>query len=441
MAHRLLIIQPSHYRSRTDRRVFKTRRRSVVPLVLPYLAALTPSDWDVTLLDEQVQDVDFGAHVDLVAITTWTIHSLRAYDIARQFRARRVPVIMGGPHVYFFPEEAAEHCDAIGVGEGELLWAKMLNDAASGRLQKLYRAKQMPNLAGLPLPRYNLLDLWRYGPIKTFAVASSRGCPFRCDFCSERLYLGGGYRCRPVAEVVEEVKWCRSRYIFFAESNFGGKRDHAMELMAALVPLKVRWSTLWSSYLCHDGEFMDLARRSGLLHVNIGVESIHPETLNAMNKQFNAVDQYAEMLAGLRDRGISYSLNFIFGWDNEPPDVYRATLEFLQRHKVPAAFFNVLSPQKGTPLFERLQRDGRILNADEVERWPGQICYIRPQHGTPEQLERNVLEMYRQFYSLPSILARLPWSVTKANIASWAVNLSQRRMLGTIAGDNNFDSF
>jgi hypothetical protein len=160
-----------------------------------------------------------------------------------------------------------------------------------------------------------------------------------------------------------------------------------------------------------------------------------------MNKRFNAVDKYAEMFAGLRRRGISYSLNFIFGWDNEPPDVCRTTLEFLRRHKVPAAFFNVLSPQKGTPLFERLQREGRILNAEDVERWPGQICYIRPQRGTPEELERNVSEMYRQFYSVRSMLARLPWPVTKANIASWAVNLSQRRMLGPAAGDNNFDGF
>src|ERR1035438_8393749 len=131
---------------------------------------------------------------------------------------------------------------------------------------------------------------------RAFTVVSSRGCPFRCDFCSERFLLGDNYRCRPVPEVVEEIKHCRSSNILFGDSNFGGKRSHAMELMEALIPLKVRWSALWSSYLCNDVEFLDLAKRSGLLHVNIGIESLNPETLEGMNKRFNKAERYAEML-------------------------------------------------------------------------------------------------------------------------------------------------
>ena len=136
MDKRLLIIQPSHYRSKGDRRVFKTRSRQLVPLALPYLAAITPPDWHVTLVDEQVQDIDFDYPADVVAITSWTVHSIRGYDVAREFRRRGLPVIMGGPHVWFHPEEAAEHCDAVGIGEGEPIWSQMLADAASGRLQK-----------------------------------------------------------------------------------------------------------------------------------------------------------------------------------------------------------------------------------------------------------------------------------------------------------------
>jgi hypothetical protein len=126
----LTIVQPSHYHSKTGRRVFKTHRRALVPLTLPYLAALTPADWHVKLVDEQIEDIDYDRHTDLVAITSWTLHSPRAYDIAAEFR-RGVKVIMGGPHVFFLLKEAKEHCDAVGIGEAEPIWARMLNDAAA----------------------------------------------------------------------------------------------------------------------------------------------------------------------------------------------------------------------------------------------------------------------------------------------------------------------
>jgi radical SAM superfamily enzyme YgiQ (UPF0313 family) len=441
MANRLLIIQPSYYRSPTDRTVFKVRRRQVVPLTTPYLAALTPPDWEIKLLDEQLEPIDFNYRADLVAITTWTLHSYRAYDIADEFRRRGVPVILGGPHTYFHAAEAGEHCDAVGIGEAEGIWAKMLVDALHGRLQKLYQTELPPDLAGLPLPRYELLNLRRYGPFKTFTVSSSRGCPFRCEFCSERLLLGENYRCRPVPEVVEEIRRLRLRNILFGDSNFGGKRSHAMELMEALIPLKVRWSALWSSYLCNDGDFLDLAQRGGLLHVNIGIESINPDTLNGMNKRFNKTARYAEMLANLRRRGISYSLNFIFGWDGETEGAFSATLNFLQEHKVPVAYFNILTPVKGTPLYDRMQNEGRITNCQDIDRWPGQSCYIRPSHGSPAELEQNVQRMYRDFYSLPSIFSRMSWPVTKANLASWVINLSQRRMAHAGSANNNFDGY
>ncbi|MGO9171156.1 MAG: B12-binding domain-containing radical SAM protein [Rhodomicrobium sp.] len=439
----LTIIQPSHYHTRTDRRVFKTRRRALVPLTLPYLAALTPPEWRVTLIDEQLEDIDYARHTDLVAITTWTVHSPRAYDIADEYRRRGVKVIMGGPHVFFYPEEAAEHSDAIGVGEAEPIWAQMLADAAAGRLQKEYRAAPLTQaqLSGLPKPSYDALDLSRYGPFRTFTLQSSRGCPLQCEFCSERLYLSTRYRWRPPEDVVEDVRHSGGRNIFFGESNFGGKRHRAMELMEALIPLKVRWSTLWTSNFCEDGEFLDLAVRSGLLHVNIGIESIHGDTIRNMNKRVNKVDHYANMFANMRKRGISFSLNFIFGWDNEDMSVFPATFEFLERHKVPAAYFNVLTPTPGTVLFNRLKAEGRILHEDEIDRWPGQLCHVQPAWCTPAELEENVQWIYRRFYSMRSMLRRLPLPTTKANIANWVVNMSERRMAQTTHGNNDFDMF
>lgn len=440
---KLMIIQPSYYQNGSqngsDNSLYKTRKRTLVGLTLPYLAALTPKQWDVELIDEQVMDVDFDAPVDLVAITTWTINSFRAYDISRKFRDRGIPVIMGGPHTFFHAEEAIEHCDATAIGEGEEIWAEMLEDAARHRLEKVYRAPRQHHLKGLPIPRYDLMKFGTNGLNRTYSVQSSRGCPFACEFCSERFYIGERYRYRPTEEIVEEIKQIKAKNVFFADSMFAGKKQHSMELMEALIPLKIRWSTLWTTYLCRDQEFMDLAKRSGLLHVNMGMESISQETLAAMNKNFNKVDQYDEILSSLHKRGISYSLNFVFGFDGETPDVFEATLKFLERYKVPVAYFYILSPHKGTPLYERMRGEGRIIDERHMRRTPGNVCDIKPLYCSPEELEENVQSLYDKFYTLPSIFRRLPMPATKSNIASWILNFSQRRMCRSDRVLQNFD--
>ena len=441
MPPRLFIIQPSHYRSRSNLTLHKVKRKTLVGLTLPYLAALTPREWDVTLIDEQSMDLDFRAPADLVAITAWTINSFRAYEIADRYREQGIPVIMGGPHIYFYSDEAAEHCDAVGIGEGEKIWALMLEDAARGRLKKVYRADHLQDLQNLPLPRYDLLNLRGYGLFKTFSVQSSRGCPFKCEFCSERFYLGPSYRYRPVEEVIDEIKRSKAKNILFADSNFAGSTSHAAELMEALVPLKVRWSALWSAYLCNNETFMDLAKRSGLLHLNIGLESIDQDTLSGLNKRINQVKEYKNILHNLRKRGISYSFNFIFGWDTEREDVFSSTLAFLKAEKVPVAYFNILTPHKGTPLYERMKREDRIIDIDHIGRWPGLTCYIRPTYCSPEELEERVKRIQKEFYSYGSMFARLPFPVTKANIASWVVNLSERKVFQSDGAVEDFDAY
>jgi len=441
MAPKLLIIQPSHYRSRSSLTLHKVKQRTLVGLTLPYLAALTPNEWEVTLIDEQSTDLDFRASVDLVAITTWTINSLRAYEIADEFRRRGLSVIMGGPHTYFYWEEAAEHCDAVGIGEGETIWGKMLEDAMSGHLQKVYRPEKVEHLNNLPFPRYDLLDFRRYGLFKTFSIQSSRGCPFKCEFCSERFYLGHSYRYRPVQDVIDEIKQSKAKNVLFADSNFAGNVAHTMELMEALIPLKLRWSSLWSAYLCKDEKFMDLAKKSGLLHVNIGLESIDQKTLTGMNKKVNQAQQYKEILRNLRRRGISYSLNFIFGWDTEKATVFKSTLAFLKEEKVPVAYFNILTPHKGTPLYDRMKADHRIIDIDHIGRWPGLNCYIQPSYCSPQELEEQVKKIHREFYRYPSMFVRLPLPMTQANIASWVVNLSQRKLFRSDGATENFDNY
>jgi len=439
---KLMIIQATGYRFRGLRVPYKLRKRKLVGAVLPHLAALAPKEWEVTLVDDATQDVNYDADVDVVAITVRTVTSLRGYEIAARFRDRNIPVIMGGPHATFYAAEIAEHADAVCIGEAEEVFPAMLEDAAAGRLKQIYRGERPAPLAGLPAPRWDLLDPRKYVFYRPFVIQYSRGCPYTCDFCAERRLNGDyGYRYRPTEEVVEDIKRCGSRHIFFAASQFAGNKAHAMELMEALIPLKIRWSTLVSAHFCLDPRFMDLAQRSGLLHVNMGVESIHQKTLHAMNKDSNRVGQYGDVIHNLTRRDISYSLNFVFGTDEEEDDAFRTTLEFLFEHKAQTAYFNILVPLRGTLVHEQFNEDGRLIDEENMERWPGLSCHFKPLRYTPEELVHRVAKIRRDFYTFGSAARRLPVPYKEAHFASWNLHFLQRKVATHLDSMRDFTEF
>jgi radical SAM superfamily enzyme YgiQ (UPF0313 family) len=231
-----------------------------------------------------------------------------------------------------------------------------------------------------------------------------------------------------VEEVVEEVESCGNRHIFFAASQFVGNKVRTMELMEALIPLKVRWSALFSAHFCLDPKFVDLAKRSGLLHVNMGIESISQNTLKSMNKSFNKARDYAEVVRILRAKNLSYSFNFVLGADTDDKDVFRTTLQFLREHRVDAAYFNVLVPLRGSPLYDEMKAEDRIIDEPNMDRWPGVCCHFRPLNFHPEELVSEVKQIQRDFYSWPSMLRRLRIPRAVAHFASWNVNLTQRKV-------------
>ena len=439
---RLLIIQAATYRSREDRRPLRIRKRRLVGAVMPYLAALAPPGWDIRLLDDEIEEPDYNAPVDVVAITVRMVTSLRAYEVADRFRARGVTVLLGGPHATFYGDEMAEHADAVCIGEGEDVFPRMLEDAAAGRLARFYRRDSVASMTGMRTPRWDLLNPRHYVFYKPFVIQQSRGCPYSCDFCAERRLNGDfGYRDRPVQEVVAEIRKCGGRHIFFAASQFVGHKARAMELLEALIPLRIRWSALFSPRFGLDAKFLDLAKRSGLLHVNMGIESISQDTLQTMHKGFNKSHSYDDMIRNLNERNISYSFNFVLGSDSDDDGVFSATLEFLQRHKVPAAYFNVMVPLRGTPLYDRMKQEGRIMDEPNMERWAGVKCHFRPARMTGEELVAQVKTMQRNFYSLPSMLRRLGLPRTQADLASWSINLSQRRVALNSDTMNEFSEY
>lgn len=419
------IIQPTCYNP--DGSLFQTRTRWIIGLTLPHLAGLVPTDHDVTVTDERLSPINFEEKYDLVAITTFSHASKRAYEIARSYNEKGTKVVMGGWHVSFRPDEALQHCDAVAVGEGEETFPAVIEDAEKGTLSEFYQAKDYYNLKELPIPRYDVLPLEKYR-VKFYPVQTSRGCPFKCDFCEVSALYGSKFRFRPVDEVIEEIRHTGAKCIQFVDDNFAANRTHTRELMRKLIPLKVKWTCLWTVEASRDKELVKLAKRAGCCHVNMGMESLSQESLKEAGKKQNIVSNYREALKVLEQNGIFYSLNFIFGFDHDSADLFAETVRFCRQNRVPLAFFSVLCPRPGTERWNRLKAEGRLLTEDQ-SYFRGETCVFQPLNMMPDELEQGVWGAYRKFYSPSSILKRMArntgkgfWDMFLSNLLfGWAV--------------------
>lgn len=401
---------------------------------LPVLAALTPPGVDLHLVDEHVEGVDLTEAADLVAISAQTASAPRAYEIADAFRARGVPVVMGGMHPSALPEEAGQHADAVVVGEAENQWAQVLTDFAAGHPQPLYRAAERPVLTNLPLPRWDLLRRERY--LLTNLVQTARGCPHACSFCSVSSVFGRRYRFRPIGEVIEEIRALKLRSVAIYDDNLVGRPARARELCEALMPLKVRWVGQGDLSVAEDEELLQLMARSGCLAMFVGIESLSQESLDGAHKHPNLGLDLERAVAKIHRHGIDLVGAFVFGLEGDYPDIFARTVSFAERVKLAAAQFTVLTPFPGTPIHDQLQAEGRIMTGDWSQYTMGNVVYA-PKHMTASQLAAGRNYAYRRFYSLRSMARRL--SVRRGTRTNWgmrlAANWSYRRLLrgGTIA--------
>jgi radical SAM superfamily enzyme YgiQ (UPF0313 family) len=403
----ILFIQPSHLRR--DGSIHKSRHPWTPALTLPYIAALTPREHRVQIIDECVDRVEVGRAVDLVAITSMTVQAPRAYQIADRFRECGVPVVMGGFHVSALPEEALAHCDAVVVGEAEQSWNAVLDDLSRGALRSVYTAEALHDLRGLPVPRYDLVDLRPYR-FPLLSVQATRGCRHSCEFCSVSRHYGAVHRCRPVEEVVEEVRAIRTnakaRLVFFVDDNIIADRSYAGALLEALIPLKLRWLGQFSLHLGLDPRLLRLAQRSGCIGAYVGIESIDPANLRSVNKAFNRVGRYREALDAMRRHGIAVQASIIAGLEHDSVALLRATERFVAESRVPIASVFILTPFPGTPLRQRMEREGRIRSTDWSELDNTQVTF-EPKNIAREELQAWFWGFYRRFYSLRAVFPRL----------------------------------
>ena len=386
------------------RKIRRSRFLNFQQITMPYLAALTPPNWQVEHIDEEVRPIDFGAQADLVGITFHTPSAGHAYEIAARFQARGIPVVMGGPHVTLVPEEAAQHADVIFVGEAEGLWPEFLCAFEQGQHQKVYRQAQVPSLEHVPQARK---DLFHRKDLTNGVLFASRGCPNTCDFCTLSVMYKNRLRKRPVAEVAAEFASFKGKVIIFWDDNIAGDLDYAKELFRAIAPYKKWWSSQASIHAGQDEAFLDLAARSGCKQLFLGLESISQASMNEVHKRFNRVESYAEIIGRIHAHGIAVQAGLVFGFDSDTPAIFDETLDFLEAVGVQNATFNILTPFPGTRLFQRLEAEGRILTRDWSKYNSRADVVFQPKNMSSEELLAGYQRAVRRFYSLGSIKKRL----------------------------------
>ncbi len=331
------------------------------PLPLGVIAGMTPSDVEVVMYDDRMEPIPYDEPTDLVAITAQTFTARRAYEISAEFRERGVPTIIGGMHPTLIPEEVADHADSIYIGDAELLWQQVIKDARRGKLQPVYMARPGVPQPGI-LPRRDIFKGKGYLPITL--IQFSRGCRFACDFCAISVFFDRTQFRRRVDEVIQEIQAQERRLLFFVDDNILSDHEAAKALFRELIPLRVRWVSQASIDMTQDLELLDLMVRSGCLGHVIGFESIDTQNLRAMNKAPNLSESfrdYKPQLEILRDYGLQTWAAFTLGYDHETRESIERTLEFALENKFAFAAFNVLMPYPNTPLYKRLQAEGRLL--------------------------------------------------------------------------------
>ena len=373
-------------------------------LALTTLAALTGEDWEVSIIDENVDTIDFSDSPDIVAITIMTALVKRGYEIADSFRRKGVSVVLGGIHPTMMKDEAKTHADSVVMGEAEQTWPLVLSDFKRGNLQPFYKSANFCSLSKLAIPKRNLLNREKY--FFTNTVQTTRGCPFDCKFCSVTSFYGRTYRVRLVENVISEIGQMQKGFLFFVDDNIAGKPSYAKELFRALIPLKIKWFSQASLSVVKDRELLNLAQRSGCKGLFIGFESLSQKNLRAMGKSTNRVSEYKDAIKMLHDHGIGIQGSFIFGTDHDDSSVFSDVIRFIEKTHLEAVLFSVLTPFPGTRTYETLQKENRIIDTD-WEKYDMNHVVFRPKKMTPKELQEGFNWAYRRLYGHRSILTRL----------------------------------
>jgi radical SAM superfamily enzyme YgiQ (UPF0313 family) len=374
------------------------------PLSLVTVAALVPEGFEVEIIDEHVEAINYEAKADIIGLTGFTMHSKRMKEIAAEFKKRGQFVIAGGPYISGHQEEAAKIFDVLICGEAEEVWPEFLSDWKSGNFKKAYHGKREPDISNSPLPRYDLLKMSDYS---SGMVQTSRGCPFDCDFCDVISLFGRKMRYKPVENVIAEIHNLAELGkfdIFFADDNFIGSPKYAKRLLVEIIKYNkkrrrpLRFNTQATVNLAADEELLDLLVEANFYSVFLGIETPSEESLKESNKGQNVKANLPEAIRTIQARGIYVSAGMIVGFDNDNMSIFDIQYNFLTSTGITLPMLGMLNALKGTKLWDRLEKEGRL----HPELETGDPCLdmnFTPRLMTREELIENYFRLFRKLYT------------------------------------------
>jgi len=375
------------------------------------LAAVTPKNHTVTVVNERYATINYDKPYDVVLLNYVTSTAPHAYEIADAFRKKGVPVVLSGFHASGLPEEAKQHADSVLIGRNELGWLTILEDAEQKKLKPFYHAPPYNNTTQLPPTNVSLP-----GFIMTGAVEATRGCSYRCEFCPETNTPGGCiFYKRPVDDVIEEIRKIPQKTIMFYDTSLTIDPVYTKELFKKMKGLHKRFFCNGNvNALAKDQELVRLSKEAGCVAWLIGFESISQTTLDAAGKTTNAVDEYIQAIHNIHTNHMAVIGDFMFGFDTDTPEVFEKTLNVIKELQIDVADFSILTPFPGTPLFKRLEDEKRILTKDWKNYNLGNVVFI-PRQMTPVELKHGVQTIFNEFYSpmysMKRILRSLRWGI------------------------------
>jgi radical SAM superfamily enzyme YgiQ (UPF0313 family) len=375
-------------------------------LSLASIAAVTPPEWETSLLDDNFEQIDYSCDAEIIALTAMTPQAPRAYEIADEFRRRGKTVVMGGFHASNLPDEARGHVDAVVVGEGELSWPRLLADYRQGSLQPMYRSDAQLPMESIPTACRSLFKGKRY--LLTNTIQTTRGCPFDCEFCSVTAFYGRKYRKRPIDNILRELEELRkaNSFLFFVDDNIVADRKYALELFAGMKGMDFKWLSHSPIDFAGDRELMKAAGESGCHGMFVGFESLNQQSLAAMGKVTNRASSFLEDARAFRDHGIGILGSFVLGYDGDTPAIFEQVLRFCEEARLEAAIFPILTPYPGTSVRRRLEAEGRILSS-EWRDYDMEHVTFQPAGMTVEQLRQGYDWLCSSFYSFSSMYRRI----------------------------------
>lgn len=401
---KILLIQPSPYDQ--NHRPIKKKRLYFVGLAMPLLAAMMPDDWETEIILEIIEDVPLDTDAELIGISTMGHGVLRSIDLAKEFRKRGKTVVLGGYMASIMPEEALKYCDALVIGDAELVWTKLISDFENGSLEKVYEENLSEGILSTPQPRFDLIIDKNIGDF--LPVQAGRGCPNTCSFCSVACLYEGNYIKKSLEEVIRDIKQIKSlgfKKILLLDDNIFSDRKYLNELLNKIKEMDIQWMSQCDIRIGKEDKLLESLRDSGCIALSFGLESISKNSLVAMNKGWADPLEYSKLIQNIQSYGIDVSTEMVVGGEGDTLESIKMTKKFIEKNKISVPRFYILTPFPGTKFFKEIENQGRLVNQD-IYTFDGTQAVYKPANMSPKELTNSYWKLYNSLFTLKSIFKR-----------------------------------